>query len=116
MPSTSKKQERFMQAISHGWKPSGMKSPPSRKVAKEYVAADKKKKMQVGGLARAQIPGSKLLRQPSPPSLRRPPSGKILRPRSPGGQRQPRGALQRAIQTPGRYPQPRGRGRGRGRR
>jgi hypothetical protein len=40
MPSSSKKQHRFMQAIAHGWHPSGKKGP-SESVAKEFVAADK---------------------------------------------------------------------------
>ena len=46
MPSTSKKQEKTMSAISHGWKPpadSKVADIP-KKVAKEFHAADKKKK------------------------------------------------------------------------
>ena len=39
MPSKSEKQHRFMEAIAHGWKPKGKKGP-SKKVAKEFVAAD----------------------------------------------------------------------------
>lgn len=31
-----------MRAVAHGWKPSRMKSPPSRAVAREFVDADKK--------------------------------------------------------------------------
>jgi hypothetical protein len=42
MPSTSKKQARFMAAVAHGWKPSGTKAPPVS-VAKEFNKADKGK-------------------------------------------------------------------------
>jgi len=42
MPSTTDKQHRFMEAIAHGMKP--RKNGPSVAVAKEFVAADKKKK------------------------------------------------------------------------
>lgn len=44
MPSKSEKQHRYMQAIAHGWKPKG-KNAPSKKVAKEYIAADKAKRL-----------------------------------------------------------------------
>lgn len=43
MPSKTPKQHRLMEAVAHGWKPpksSGIKVPT--KVAKEFVAADKK--------------------------------------------------------------------------
>lgn len=39
MPSRSKKQARLMRAVAHGWKPTRIKGP-SRKVAREFVAAD----------------------------------------------------------------------------
>lgn len=53
MPSKSAKQAKLMRAVAHGWKPSRIKGP-SRKVAKEFVAADKKAKgYQYGGVARA---------------------------------------------------------------
>lgn len=42
MPSTSKKQHKFMEAVAHGMKPRGGKGP-SKAVAKEFVAADKAK-------------------------------------------------------------------------
>lgn len=42
MPSSSKKQHAFMLAIAHGWKPSGMKNPPSIAVGKDFVKADKR--------------------------------------------------------------------------
>lgn len=44
MPSTSQKQHNFMEAVAHGMKPKGKKGP-SKKVAKEFVAADKAKKL-----------------------------------------------------------------------
>ncbi len=43
MPSKSPAQAKLMRAVAHGWKPDRMKGP-SRKVAKEFVAADKKAK------------------------------------------------------------------------
>jgi hypothetical protein len=43
MPSTSEKQHKFMAAIAHGMTPRS-KNAPSKAVAKEFVAADKKKK------------------------------------------------------------------------
>jgi len=53
MPSKSPAQAKLMRAVAHGWKPDRMKGPP-RKVAKEFVAADKKAKgMQYGGYLRA---------------------------------------------------------------
>lgn len=42
MPSSSRAQHNFMQAIAHGWKPSGMKHPPSMTVAQDFVKADKR--------------------------------------------------------------------------
>lgn len=42
MPSKTPKQAKLMRAVAHGWKPSRMKSPPSRAVAREFVEADKK--------------------------------------------------------------------------
>jgi hypothetical protein len=33
-----------MEGLAHGWKPSGMKNPPSSSVAKDFVEADKKNK------------------------------------------------------------------------
>lgn len=44
MPSTTKKQHNYMEAVAHGMKPKG-KNGPSKKVAKEYVAADRAKKL-----------------------------------------------------------------------
>ena len=45
MPSKSAKQARTMRAIAHGWKPKkGSVKKIPRKVAKEFVEADKKKK------------------------------------------------------------------------
>jgi hypothetical protein len=50
MPSKSPEQAALMRAVAHGWKPSRMKGP-SRRVAKEFAAADKKvKRFQYGGL------------------------------------------------------------------
>jgi hypothetical protein len=43
MPSKTKKQAKFMQAVAHGFKPDRKKGPPVA-VAKEFVAADKAKK------------------------------------------------------------------------
>jgi hypothetical protein len=43
MPSKSPAQAKLMRAVAHGWKPDRMEGP-SRKVAKEFVAADKKAK------------------------------------------------------------------------
>ena len=43
MPSKSAKQAKLMRAVAHGWKPDQMKGP-SKKVAKEFVAADQRKK------------------------------------------------------------------------
>ncbi len=54
MPFKSPAQARLMRARAHGWKPDRIKGP-SVKVAKEFVAADKKAKgMQVGGLFSAK--------------------------------------------------------------
>lgn len=41
MPSVSPKQAKLMAAISNGWKPTHMKSPPSVAVAREYHLADR---------------------------------------------------------------------------
>lgn len=43
MPSTSPRQAKFMRAIAHGWKPSGMKNPPSVAVARKFMRADMRK-------------------------------------------------------------------------
>jgi len=43
MPSTSEKQARLMRAVAHGWKKPGG-GGPSKAVAKEFVAEDKKRK------------------------------------------------------------------------
>jgi len=43
MPSTSKAQHRFMEAMLHGAKPKSGKKGPSKKVAKEFTSADKGK-------------------------------------------------------------------------
>ena len=45
MPSVSGKQHRYMEMIAHGGKPKGGKGP-SKAVAKEFVNADKKKKVK----------------------------------------------------------------------
>lgn len=45
MPSKTPKQAKFMRAVAHGWKPQGGKAPPVS-VAKEFVAADRGRKMQ----------------------------------------------------------------------
>ncbi len=53
MPSKSKKQAKFMRAVAHGWKPDRMKGPTIA-VAKEFVNADRRKKVngyQFGGMA-----------------------------------------------------------------
>jgi hypothetical protein len=47
MPSASKKQHNFMEAVAHGMKPRN--GGPSVKVAKEFAAADKGKKFCAGG-------------------------------------------------------------------
>ena len=48
MPSLSERQARFMRAIAHGFKPDRVKAPPVS-VAKEFVAADKRKKGRLSG-------------------------------------------------------------------
>jgi len=48
MPSKSTKQHRYMEMIAHGGKPQSGKGP-SVKVAKEFVAADKKRGKPRGG-------------------------------------------------------------------
>ena len=45
MPSKTKKQAKFMQAVAHGFKPTNKKGPPVS-VAKEFVAADKGKRFK----------------------------------------------------------------------
>lgn len=40
MPSKSQAQHNLMAGIAHGWKPSGMKHPPSKKVARKFMKAD----------------------------------------------------------------------------
>jgi hypothetical protein len=47
MPSSTKKQAKFMRAVAHGFKPTQKKAPPVS-VAKEFVAADKGKKFTKG--------------------------------------------------------------------
>lgn len=44
MPSKSPAQKRLMDAIDHGWHPSKFKGP-SKRVAHEFVEADRKKKL-----------------------------------------------------------------------
>jgi len=57
MPTVSESQRRLMQGIKHGWKPTRMKNPPSRAVAREFVEEDMyDEEYQQGGLAQAQIP------------------------------------------------------------
>lgn len=41
MPSVTRDQHDFMVAVAHGWKPKGRKAP-SIKVAREFLAADRK--------------------------------------------------------------------------
>ena len=48
MPSKSPAQAKLMRARAHGWKPDRIKGP-SVKVAKEFVAADKKAKGYLKG-------------------------------------------------------------------
>lgn len=114
MPSKTPKQARFMKAIAHGWKPSGKKGP-SKKVAKDFVAADARKKkskpklkMQMGGLAR--VMASPRFQQGRPQGAQqgapRPPRGRpggldLQRPAVKQTSPQPGGALQRAIQSRG---------------
>jgi hypothetical protein len=47
MPSKSKKQHRFMEAIAHGMKPKSGKGP-SPYVAREFIAADARKRKSGG--------------------------------------------------------------------
>jgi hypothetical protein len=47
MPSKTKKQAKFMQAVAHGFKPTNKKGPPVS-VAKEFVKADKNKRATKG--------------------------------------------------------------------
>jgi len=75
-----------MRAVAHGWKPTRMKGP-SKDVAKEFVAADQKKKMAHGGLA--QVAQQRYAN----PNQRMNQQGR--------GSPQPGGALQRAIQAKG---------------
>jgi hypothetical protein len=42
MPSRSNRQERFMRAVAHGWKPTRRKAPP-KSVAEEFMRADQAK-------------------------------------------------------------------------
>ncbi len=56
MPSKSPKQARLMRAVAHGFKPDQFKGP-SKKVAKEFVRADKSKKSRP---ARAKTRSDKL--------------------------------------------------------
>lgn len=63
MPSTSKKQAKLMRAVAHGWKPTRIKGP-TRKVAREFVAADQARDRYalggfVGPLAQAAQRGGK---------------------------------------------------------
>lgn len=44
MPSKSKAQEKLMRAVAHGWHPDKFKGP-TKKVAKEFVKADKAKRL-----------------------------------------------------------------------
>ncbi len=108
MPSTTKKQARFMRAVAHGWKPDRVKGPP-RKVAKEFMRADmakkkkKRKAMQQGGLARANQPPLATGRPGVPPNLRGHLQALRAQPRQAGGPRigsgDQQGALARAMQT-----------------
>jgi hypothetical protein len=43
MPSKSAKQHRFMEMIAHGGKPRKGKKGPSKKVAREFLAADRRR-------------------------------------------------------------------------
>ena len=42
MPTKSPAQARLMEGIAHGWHPSGLSHPPPKKVAEEFVEADKR--------------------------------------------------------------------------
>jgi hypothetical protein len=66
MPSSSKKQHDFMQAIAHGWHPTG-KEGPLQAVAKEFVAADKKagKYAQGGVVKKEESPAHEATESPS---------------------------------------------------
>ena len=41
MPDKSQAQRNLMAGILHGWRPTGMKNPPSKQVAREFISADK---------------------------------------------------------------------------
>lgn len=71
MPSKTEKQARLMRAVAHGWKKPGG-GGPSVAVAKEFVAADKKKKPKKfaeGGWSKttSSEPDFSYLKQPSLP-------------------------------------------------
>ena len=49
MPSTSKAQERLMNAVAHGWVPKGGRPVPLA-VAQEFHKADRRKKGRLEGM------------------------------------------------------------------
>lgn len=55
MPSKSKAQHNLMAGCAHGWSPSKGKCPP-RKVAKEFVQADKGRSLGEEFVASARSP------------------------------------------------------------
>lgn len=59
MPSRSPSQARLMAGIAHGWKPTGMKSPPPVSVAREFNQADKGGKLLAHATKRATVLSSK---------------------------------------------------------
>ena len=52
MPSKTAKQARFMAAVAHGWKPTRKDAPPV-KVAKEFNAADRGRRISTRAAAKA---------------------------------------------------------------
>lgn len=94
MPSKSPSQARLMRAVAHGWKPSKIKGP-TKSVAKEFVKADRRKKVQsyqFGGVTGPGMYGGALSRYRQPQGARR--SGPKLRPQ----QMPQRGLQQRGPQ------------------
>ncbi len=50
MPYASESQRRLMEGIAHGWKPSGMKDPPSKAVARKFTEHSEGKKTKLKDL------------------------------------------------------------------
>lgn len=79
MPSKSPAQAKLMRAVAHGWKPKRIKGP-SRKVAKEFVSADKKAKgYQYGGMAKRLIREARLKSEGKLPDAPRRSGSRIAR-------------------------------------